>query len=174
MTKPIRKKKPELTIGEKPVQLAKDIVLQLINRRYDAARGVVCTAMEGDYQNKEKNAQKALAKVKACSVCAKGALFIAYIERWNKVTTTELVKYSSSCSRPITTKGFIDVIGETLQAEIETLFERRSFEWNVNLLGEDRVNKLVSFSKESLPEDTNERLLILMFRLIANHGSGVI
>lgn len=170
-------KKKNLTVNQKRVLLAKDILKQLKSRRYFAEY----MATLGVEVRKEINAachldpstsaQEIVKQQEKCGVCAAGACLLAYVERFNNVTVGQI--YHDGFTKTLgNIPGFNEVFSPALLAEIETIYERKVYDWNERKLGAGLANEVRSHSF-SFPTNSDERLTKIMRLLVKHKGSYV-
>jgi hypothetical protein len=129
--------------------------------------------------------QNAVCKLKECTVCAKGALLIAQIKRFDKVTLGHFAKACSfygceSASSPLTR-----LFTPRQMAEMEYIFEGEHHSWNTSLKSHEYV-KLNAFKEELCQRFTqgvnlydgygnaDDVLIAIMEKIIDNDGRRIV
>ncbi len=110
----------------------------------------------------------------SCEVCAKGAIFVGHILRFNKMTNSEMIKLH----RPLRSPAVGDFSAKML-AEIETLYEAQVADWNIaNDRGElsgDEFQLLLEYRENHFGDLSQEkRLLHILGLLIQNGGDKIV
>lgn len=151
----------KLSSAEQRVAIAKDVIAQLDAERFEAAPGTYVEFSRGARANKERQVCE-LTAGRTCEVCALGALFVAGVERADKLRVKDLV-YG-------TERGVLRGLdGNDCRAYLERFFEydqlaeiESAFEcWGAGLKTRWRL----------LPPD--ERMRRIMANIIKNYGEFV-
>lgn len=151
------------------VTLAKDVIAQLNARRFVATLGsyVMTRGADADRLRSSKRADDAktvFADLRACEVCAVGALFLATVERHNSVAIRDVsfsadgrhIELFSEVDRAVLHRFF----SPDQMALIESAFEG-------DLYGdEDTVRSAIKFGFAH--RDADSRLRAIMANIIAN------
>lgn len=104
----------KMTKAERRVAIAKDVIAQLKTKRFKATRGTVLGGIsdkiiEGDYLTAQLC--DVLPKFKKCHVCARGAIFISAVERFNNYTGEDFdADWVDGASLRYFTKSQLDMI----------------------------------------------------------------
>ncbi len=106
-----------------------------------------------------------------CTVCAKGALFIAHIIRNDKVTVDELIEASDGS---LSDETLVDAFTNQQWAEIEALFEDAGEYYNRAELGDTNFEFLKEYAQILLSEDDKTRLSQIMQLIIDSNGKRVL
>lgn len=153
----------KLTKKQMRVVIAKDALTQLRAEKYAATKGIyiddnLLSSLRDTY-NKEGNicAQSSLSSLKKCKVCAKGAIYLSTVRKFNDVKLERFCNDSTNKAN--------EIFGETLLNKVERAFEKwtdmdkRYIETNSNL------NKFIN----KYP-DRNIRLEKILLNIIRNKG----
>lgn len=160
--------------------IALDVIAQILSSKFEAVHGflfgetlndAVRTA-HNNFQD-DQSAQTMLCdfvKNQACQVCAKGALIVSRIITLNQMTIGQLDRLRSSDKA-----HELPEFTARLMAEIEVLFEGKSYPWTLNVMSKRGIRRAVDYAKANLDGLTaNERLIHIMGLLIKNQGEGVL
>lgn len=86
----VTRMKKSLTKAQTRVQIAKDVIAQLKAKRLKARHSVYVDLVGAPFVYcGDGDAQRLVRSVKACAVCAKGALLVATIDRFNECEATD-------------------------------------------------------------------------------------
>jgi hypothetical protein len=140
------------TVSDKRMILAQDVIAQLASGKfvgvtdfaiswptkralYMAQKRVNGVSNDENLSEQLRTAscQTALRTVPVCEVCAKGALFLAYVGRFNNVTLNEVYNAHSDGSMGTAIEKnprLTETFGTVLINEIEYVYEGRLFDWN--------------------------------------------
>ena len=104
-----------------------------------------------------------------CSVCARGAMLLSRIDKFNKLTWSDVWDSQSA-----TSKGLKDIFTEHELSMIENAFERNMI--NGSYANNDLTQKLVSAVKfgKKCSDDNKKRLVQIMQNIIYNNGKVVL
>lgn len=161
----------ESTVQHRRVLLAQDVIKHLMGRVFLASRShVLYSDTLRELRDSGLPLQQAITEVKECRVCAKGAAFLAHIVRHNSVTVNQLSDLTGSAAATCGNLDFCDYFDARLQSEMEVLFEGQVYNWDARHLSNSQQEELKD-QRATLPQDPNERLLVMMFRLIQNEGN---
>lgn len=145
------------------VAIAKDALAQLRAEKYVATKNVyIDDTLLNDLYAKSKeegdiSAQPFLNTLKSCKVCAKGAIYLSTVRKFNDVTLCNFHDKSSEKAESI--------FGENNLLRIESAFER----WkNEDKKGRETNSKLNKFI-DKYP-DKNVRLEKILLNVIRNKG----
>ena len=170
------------TNRRKAVAIAKDVVAQLRLKRLKASPGDYCR-VEYDHMyeyfedsvNRKDSFQKTFKKNKkvSCRVCAMGAVFIGYINRFNKVTNDEV-----NDPDPGDIIELVDDVFSEFQLRLmEMAFEG---EWQDTKLVEDFSEKEQENMERKAEQyyrkypDPDQRLRAIMLNVVRNNGEFVL
>jgi hypothetical protein len=181
-----------LTVEEKRVLLARDVIEQLEGDTLLARRGWILTEHFFDGAPTDEQDAQDYARNKVCQVCAKGAILMAFIRRFDSFTIGELRTvaslrrdYHHGYQSKIEYSKIAEVFFPRMLAELEILFESDSFSVSLEFLSPDEIRSLVDFSHKrdiiftisgnSYCESLNtlsptKRLKKLMEMIIASEG----
>ncbi len=157
--KPISKMTATEKAAER-VAIAKDVIKQVHAGRMIVTHGwYLCATVEdadisGDMQLCD------LLRGKKCFVCAKGALFLAKLDRHNHLTVTD-VNQSKGC-------GFVALSSYSLTDYVADLFGRATFD-KIEAFFEGGFEVDANAFYQAHP-DPKARLLAIMRNIIANGG----
>ena len=183
-----------MTKTEQRVALAKDVIKQLTKKELRAVKGEYVSGPLSKaarqlndiseysesgfiYLNENLDMRDLInnqLKAKTCTVCVKGALFLAHILRNDKVTLDEFINVElgnlrdkeASCPIPAFTPRQLD--------EIEMLYESDGFFRGRVINWSDNDIKKFKTIRKRLPSKPDERLKAIMRRIIKNKGRSII
>jgi len=119
----------------KIVRICKDVIQQVNVGQLAASHGMFFRNRIFVIGEKTKPAKKTIDnflknnKGRSCEVCAKGAMTVAWIRRFNHYNTDELWQMSEQCDD--LPKELIDIFGKEMLDCIESAFEGGSYTWHV-------------------------------------------
>ncbi len=157
-------KTKKLTKTQMRVVIAKDALAQLRLKKYNAQRGIyidydLLNTLSKEYTKDydDKSAQPFLKNLNNCEVCAKGALFLSTVRKFNDVTLREF--------RDASEEKACTIFGQSMLDRIESAFEvRRDKDSNNNIIN-NKFNKFI----EKYPDNTI-RLEKILLNIIRNKG----
>jgi hypothetical protein len=171
----------------KRILLANDVIQQLDSGRLSAFTGLLLSnRTERILSNKTgqadgKGLQAKVCSLKKCEACANGSLFLAYIGRFNTVTTIANIDYENVQ----TETPLADVFDHEDLDEIEYLFEGYNYSWHGAEFTRSQLKKMNDFRVLVLGDsrhritnltkvERNTLLRAIMEQLIENDGRKVI
>lgn len=167
----------KMTVYEKRVAVAKDVLEQLEAERYFACRAHVVRLYGMDidavYVFGEGSAQSLVVDMKPCEVCAKGAVLLSTIRLFNQVSRNELLRAVQHSNNVRETPMLRDIFTRKMLDEMEYLFEQREFSWmNLSVW---EIEQLDTFLKSWLRHaSVNKRLACIFTRLIDSGGRKIV
>lgn len=165
----------QMTKAEKRVQIAKDVLLQLKKRRFKAESGTYFRTKKGAPLDQDVELQAVFKKVKHCDVCALGSMFVASVDRFDKLKVRDFVRPADyiiseparwGSGREIRTH-LLGFFSASQIDKIESAFEK-SFMDETNGR-HDTLENSVKFG-ERYSED-KARMIGIMENIIANKGT---
>lgn len=176
----------KMTKAEARVAIAKDALAQLRSRKYDAVGGIYVEFDKnldlpdwGDSStesNRKANQQvcNLIPKMGTCTVCARGALFLSTIRKFNHFTLGDWDRsggYSDGCNRDTIETVEDRYFTDKQLSLIESTFEGEMFRKNDTELSDREYNNCINFySKYSSDHD---RLVAILKNIIKNEGAFV-
>lgn len=140
-------------------EICQDIIDSTLAKQFIPARGKLIRGLSNLLENFSGTPQEFCATVQ-CECCAKGALVIKWIEKFNNISRDEFLNFDyTSDGLP---KDLVKLFGTRLLDEIEVAFELSFFSWADILL--DRFYQLES--QYSLYKNEDERLIAIMQDII--------
>jgi hypothetical protein len=148
------------------IAVARDVIKQVETERFLARNeGYLHIGGEDIMRPSGISTQGFCKKLKNCTVCAKGALFVSSIAKYNNYE----VKKTVSSSKFIRSKTREDW-GRYQADLIECAYEQSTaFIKSCNLSQEDEVSRAVSFGKKY--DKAPSRLIAIMNNIIRNNGT---
>ena len=152
------------------VQTARDVLKRIISRKksIQVRRNYAYCEQDEGYvldEHRGENLQKIMWDIftpqTPCTVCARGALFLAYVDRHNKVKVP-LAGHLNDIAQD--TSILKDAFSENQQDFIEAAFENRTYFYKVNLSSLSRF-----YSKHNF-EDARKLLRAVCKNIISNNG----
>lgn len=177
-----------LSDAQKRVAIAKDVIAQLEAKKISAATGhfvqgtifaFIRRKLFNSQQSPEENdvahnrsiqpyLVEGLEQNQTCSVCAKGAIFIAHIQRFNQISYDQC---SGTDERNVA--RLLPYFPSQFLSEIETLFEGVDYPWNI--LGRSQFDFLLEYHHEHLADlSPDDRIIHIMKLIITNKGKKVL
>jgi hypothetical protein len=170
---------------KKAVAIAKDVIEQLRVKRFVASSGTYC---EIDYQSDDHSSfrdnhefgdsfQKTFAKDKkvVCNVCAMGAVYIGYINRFNNVDNDEV----DGVEDPEIIDTLSGIFSQDQLRLMERIFENawisEAPEWWMDMSGEDQKDyeaRCTAYHDRSTSDDG--LLRTIMLNVVRNDGEFVL
>lgn len=117
----------KMTPEQKKVTVAKDVLEQLRVGRLVATNGTYLKSptFDGGELDDGDDLREAFKKMESCDVCAIGAVFVATVDRLDKLTVGDLdYRY---CATDDTMRQYLDREGVFTQEELEAM--ENAFEW---------------------------------------------
>jgi len=168
------KPKTRLSKAEQRVAVAKDALKQLQYEKYTATKGVyigheletrVCKWVDGyddaELSNAKEQLQPLLIKDKGlCKVCAKGALFLSAVRKFNKATVGDMSDENFKVAE--------NIFGSTNFDLIEAAFEKWDYlrgnsTWNIPSLDAEAFGHKY--------DNDHDRLVAILKNIIKNNGT---
>lgn len=144
----------KLTKAQQRVAVAKDALAQLKAEKYKATSGVFIDSGFLNnlcYSDSTDQAQPVLQNMGTCRLCAKGAIFLSTIRKYNKATVYELTHAHEDVSN--------DLFGQDNLDRIEAAFECWSHvSWKACDFGDKYIND-------------HDRLVAILKNIIKNNGT---
>jgi len=166
-----------LTLNEKRVAIAKDVIIRINNNNFLENRGQILT---GEVViNKNTNPKESI-NTKQCEVCARGALLCSWIGNFNNVGWDELSEFDSKLNYSVNygsntfPSPLLEVFDREMLDNIEAAFEASTFSWHYDLYKTQQyVNAFAIYEEDE--EDGDEYLvgtpiIELMEWIITNKG----
>lgn len=147
-----------LTKAEKRVAVAKDALKQLHTEKYLAETGTYIGCNIDDTLGSDwrpDQAQKELKTMKPCSVCARGALLLSAVRKFNEATVSDVLQTKEWPSA--------DLFGWEQLSLIEAAFEL----WEEN--GGKPMPKAFAFGNKFTND--HDRLVAILKNVIKNNGT---
>ncbi len=173
-----KKKFDELSIRQKRVAIAKDVLARIKNKLINAQTGYFMQSTTFAYfthQMDSKGAQKVF-NTKKCEVCAKGALVCAWVGNFNHYSGRDIVNFDEYVRPFKYPDELVKIFGHKMLAAIETAFENRELSWNKkeemgdNRLSEKEMSDLLYKSAGKYEGRLDE----IMNNIIENKGKFVV
>lgn len=176
MARKLNKPWNELTKAEKRVRIAKDALAQIRTKKVEVQSGTYCDI----FSNKLKEGSqlnKILPTLEAdsCTVCAKGALFLAHVDRFNKLKIEDNGAFSANNSQIIDRLKGIFSIGQldTIEAAFEmgVTQDAEHILWDHSTAVEETelAKRAIAFGEEY--SDDLDRLVAILENIIENKGT---
>jgi hypothetical protein len=165
-----------LTLNEKRVAIAKDVIIRINNNNFLENRGQI---LNGEiFSNKNTNPKESI-NTKQCEVCARGALLCSWIGNFNNVGWDELSEFDSSSNYPVDygsstfPSPLLEVFDREMLDNIEAAFEADTFSWHYNMCKTQQY--VDAFDRTYEDEDGDEYragtpIIELMEWIITNKG----
>ncbi len=177
----------KLTLRQKRVAIARDLLARLYTKRITAATLTIVTLSELGARdtNTGPEVQQLFNKRKRpCSVCAKGALLASWIGSFDSVDGAALsraVSYSGSTQQTFP-PALLEVFGPRLMSALEEAFEGQRFDWNVQRASLPFSSAPLTWEEASALKDTfwrayvdvNDRLEAIYRNLVRHRGKLVV
>jgi hypothetical protein len=158
-----------LTPREKRIRLAKDVLGQLAAQKIQASHGHY-----GSFwfygASKRLSYQEALVQRTRCSVCAKGALFVARVAGYNNYNAGKEVGDGFTLSNQTTLRVLEGIFSKTQLNTIENAFE--SYPHAAYDEDDEEVTALYQAAAQLLDTqlDAGDRLRLIMENVVKNDG----
>lgn len=173
------------TQRRKAVEVARDVLLQLRLKRIEANSGTYLIVHGALNRNSQESFQKTFAKNESvtCTVCAIGACYISYINRFNRVTNTQACAAGVTSMLGTLTEVFSYDQLRLMEAVFESGFVGDEPQWFHALVNEyydsdcesvgtpahERITTLIEEFYNRYPDD-DKRLRAIMINVIRNNG----
>lgn len=169
--------KPRKTKAEKRVEIAKDVIAQLKAEKFNAKTGTY-VGLDEDIDG-TKELQTELKKVKQCTVCALGALFLSDVRKNDACKGVDVDLGSGNdvdgfASRYIDEHRMRDRLGKLFSRKQMALIEC-AFELGMDpqgLLKDDEYERAARFGEKF--DTSRDRLVGIMRNIIKNEGTFVL
>jgi hypothetical protein len=188
IVKPARKQKT-LTVeqfnalpkAEQRVMIAKDVIAQVLAKKYKATPGTYVEASLPRGVKKDASARENIDKIKKCTVCAFGSCIVSTTRYKNRLTMDEMINPLDN--KAANTKLLLTVFTPNQMALIESAFERkyqvRGY-WSTVGTYNDGLNGEITEKQEYAIQEfgnrygnDNDRLIAIMQNIIDNKGKFV-
>ena len=176
----------KLSKKEKRVSICKDVIAQVKAKRLLLNVGSIFKKDES-YLNyirlKDSNDScKNILNDLTCTVCAKGAIMLGYIDKHNNFSINRLESADYRLNHDRYPKDLIEIFGRKLLDDIEMSFEGTFFQWHIDNYSYDtlslrdlnttpalseKAKMITAFTKY---ENDNERIIAIMKNIIDNKG----
>lgn len=177
--KSVKSKSPAKTLSlvQRRLVIAKDALAQLKVGNFEAETGVYC-AFDEDYDSSTyetmsgKEFQQFVRRAKSCNVCAKGALFLSAVRKYNTVSGDAFLnlEFDAHELRQLTP---LSCFSKKLLREFEFVFEGQDIEEAIKpLFTDSEYKKLEIFKREDSFHfmSDSERLIFMLELFIKNKG----
>lgn len=160
----------KMTLAQKRVAIAKDVIADLRAKRYIAEHGTYLDLGKFEYDENGKrmlpeDGRDVLLSLPKCSVCAIGAVFCAVVKRKDKIEQSDLIWASDHDMIE-----FVKIFSEEQLRLMEVAFEGATPRDGVS--GDDYWNARAFYQANDVDKDAyGEKLLIrIMENVISNNG----
>lgn len=163
--------KKELTKAEERVRIARDVIAQLKAKKYVAVVGTYA-AIWNDEKYEEKfeglvNPQEAVRAAQRCDVCARGALVLATIDRYDRLELMSLADIEDQAEDGADGGAYINRYFSPSQLiQMEDVYEGNPWHGSDWHLMDDLVNKWWDMYPEAM-----DRMEAIMRNVIRNDGT---
>ena len=161
------------TQKEQRVIIAKDVIKTLYaGTSYRASKGgffIHPSKNRGDlFIDVTENLQSIIKeKSKTCSVCAKGALMVSTIDKFNECS---VIEFKNSHEEIDEGHYLLDYFPKNMLDAIEIIFERCHYHW-CESINYSNARLLIDASRETFKKhDSNNILIFIMQNIIDNNG----
>jgi len=156
------------------VEVCRDAISRLLSGHFDACHSLLSVE---DWSTPFNNADDFIKSQKCCEVCAKGALLLSSIIKYNSVSTAELksvtLKSHGRMVAAMELKVIKDIFPQVFLDVIEILYERnedRMWLEHINTVSSDCYFALVKYAKEHFSEVDKFRLIEILQSIVDNNG----
>ena len=171
---------------EKRVSICKDVIAQVKAKRLLLNVGSILKKDES-YLNyirlKDSNDScKNILNDLTCTVCAKGAIMLGYIDKHNNFSINSLESAHYRLNHHKYPEDLIEIFGRKLLDDIEMSFEETFFQWHIDNYSYDTLSLRDLNTTPALSEkakmitvftkykNDNERIIAIMQNIIDNKG----
>lgn len=168
MPEKLRKTWSSLTKGEKRIVLVKDAINQILNKRVTIVKGEYCLIEDENLiKGIQLNKVLSLVKKENCKVCAKGALFLAHVDKFNRIKLSSNNIFMAS-NKEI--KNRLKNIFSSIQLSmIEAAFELQVIDDILSLENLSNLgNRCIDFGNNY--RNCESRILAIFDNIIKNKG----
>jgi hypothetical protein len=162
----------KLSINEKRVAIAKDVIIRINNGNFIEARGHIFQGEIEDYKYSDKLDPKTAINTKKCEVCARGALLCSWIGNFNNVDWTALDKIGGGFGKSYNSEHFppqlLEVFDKVMLDNIEAAFESSSYDWHYDTT--KTIAYECAFEREIDGEVVGAPIIELMEWIIKHEG----
>jgi len=153
------------------VEIAKDVLKHLKRRKFTASLGKY-TEIDGEIKfDKSLSAQKIVKNAKVCNVCAKGAITLAWVEKFNNANAS--IFSASDTEISSMPKDMVEIFGQPLLDALETAYEGKAYSTtahSIPLAFENYFPNCSRFNKDTDEITRTEKIEALMNNIIRNKG----
>lgn len=169
-----------MNAAQRRVAIAEDVIAGINAKRFIATQGTYVELREASCElnpDETVDVQKVLAEnVKTCEVCAKGAMFIAAVEKFNKFKLDGIESEFDLSQALDSEASQCDHLGKYFSKDtldlIEEIFEESDdYGYGITVSDEEDLAKAAYVVKYP---DAEDRLIAIMENIIANKGDFVL
>ncbi len=157
-------------VNRKGLELAKDVIAQLRYQKIQSCAYLRATPAFENLRNDKPtdSAQKHMKVIRECSVCAKGALVVAFVKKFNNVTLDNLEETAGDQYELANLlDGFFTIDELNL---IEAVFEGDSSFADSVIDGDDELESLDYHAFADKIDKPKQRLRLIMENIVKNGG----
>ena len=162
----------KLSINEKRVAIAKDVIIRINNSNFIEKRGNILQGEIEDYKYSRTLDPKNAINTKKCEVCARGALLCSWIGNFNNVDWESLDKigggFGSSYNSECFPSQLLEVFDRVMLDNIEAAFESYHYDWHYDT--SETREYAYAFEREIDGEVVGAPIIELMEWIIKHEG----